>query len=226
MIKTRGDLIALILMVGIVTIMLAGCQTKETRMQISETQASQLTCFDKAIAFQSAQLAHAPKLEDDMAKIMYLMMIKDNRDAAFVSCAGSMNAMLNYHQNRYAQNMSLTKFLGGFAIGAYALDSLASTWAGSMGTSNTTQITGSRVVSGSGNSSKGSTISASGQGLGQANTFSRSGQDAQVIGGFQPRTNPVQTDSIGVNEPQSASGENTTGNPTEGSDAITAVPTE
>jgi hypothetical protein len=104
--------------------------------------------------------------------------------------------------------MGLAKFLGGFAIGAYAVDSVVGSIVDGSGSSSTTQVIGSRVVSGSGNSSKGSTISASGEGLGQANTFNRAGGNNQSVGGFQPRTNPVQTENIDTNQPESASGEN------------------
>ena len=119
--------------------------------------------------------------------------------------------------------MSLTKFLGGFAIGAYAIDSITSNMINGAGSSSSTQIVGSRVVSGSGNSSKGSTISASGEGLGQANTFNRAGGNNQSVGGYQPRTNPVQTENIDSNQPQSASGTNEATAPTEGSDDGAAV---
>jgi hypothetical protein len=223
--KDGRGLILYVFLVMVLVIFLSGCQTKETRAQISQTQEAQLTCYDKAIAYQNAQLANAPKLEDDMAKIMYLMMIKDNRNAAFVACAGTMEALLDYHQQRYMANLRATTTLGSFAIGAWAVDSLASTFASNMGSSSTTQITGSRVVSGSGNGSRNSTISASGEGLGQANTFLRSGGNGQQIGGFQPRTNPVQTENIDSNQPQSASGENQGSNPVEvGDEGATIQP--
>ena len=202
---------------------LTGCMTENTRVQLSESEAKIQGCYDKAIAYQHAALAQMGNIKSEVGALFYLNLVSQNQDKLFVGCDDAFIALLNSHNQRYAQNMSLTKFLGGFAIGAYALDSIASSLVDNMGTSNTTQITGSRVVSGSGNSSKGSTISASGEGLGQANVFTRSGANGQTVGGFQPRTNPVQTENIDSNQPQSASGENAPTAPTEGSDDGAAV---
>ena len=91
--------------------------------------------------------------------------------------------------------------------------------ANNMGGNTSTSISGSRVVSGS-TTSGGGSISASGDGLGQANTFSRSGANGQVVGGYQPRTNPVQTENIDTNSPQSASGTNESNTPTEGANQL------
>ena len=214
------------ILIVIPLLFLTGCMTSETRQQLSESEARIEGCYDKAIAYQHAALAQMGNIKSEVGALFYLNLVSQNQDKLFVGCDDAFQALLQSHNLRYAQNMSLTKFLGGFAIGAYALDSIASSLVDNMGTSNSTQIIGSRVVSGSGNGSRGSTISASGEGLGQANQFNRAGGDLQSVGGFQPRTNPVQTDTIDVNEPQSASGENTTGAPTEGSDEVIALPVE
>ena len=212
-----------VLLVIVPLLITTGCMTKGTRVQLAASEAKIEGCYDKAIAYQHAALAQMGNIKSEVGALFYLNLVSQNQDKLFAGCDDAFIALLSSHNQRYAQNISLSKFLGGFAIGAIAIDSITSSLVDNMGTSTTTQITGSRVVSGSGNSSKGSTISASGEGLGQANTFSRSGGDAQVVGGFQPRTNPVQTDAIDVNQPESASGTNETTAPTEGADDGAAI---
>jgi len=199
--------------------------TEKTRVQLSEAQETTKSCWEKAVAYQHAAMKQMGSIKTEVGALFYLNLISQNQDKLFASCDDQFIALLNSHNQRYMANLRATTTLGGIAIGAYALDSIASTMASNMGSSSTTQITGSRVVSGSGNSSKNSTISASGEGLGQANQFLRGGEDVQGIAGYQPRTNPVQTDSINTNEPQSASGENQGGNPVEvGDDGATIQP--
>lgn len=205
--------------------LLTSCMTENTRMQISESQAKAETCWERAVEYQHAALNNAPKVTTEVGALFYLMLVQQNSDKLFSTCDDMTIALLNSHNQRYMANLRATTTLGGIAIGAYALDSIASTMASNMGSSSTTQITGSRVVSGSGNGSRGSTISASGEGLGQANQFLDGGDDVQGVAGYQPRTNPVQTDSINDNQPQSASGENQGGNPVEvGDDGATIQP--
>jgi hypothetical protein len=192
--------------------------TENTRTQLATSEARIDGCYDKAVAYQHAALKQMGSIKSEVGALFYLSLVSQNQDKLFAGCDDAFIALLQSHNSRYAQNMGLAKFLGGFAIGAYAVDGIVDSIVSSAGSSSTTQITGSRVVSGSGNSSKGSTISASGEGLGQANTFNRAGGNNQSIGGFQPRTNPVQTESIDTNQPQSASGENAPTAPTEGAD--------
>jgi hypothetical protein len=197
--------------------------TENTRTQLATSEARIDSCYDKAVAYQHAALSQMGSIKSEVGALFFLNIVSQNQDKLFAGCDDAFIALLQSHNSRYAQNMGLAKFLGGFAIGAYAVDSVVGSIVDGAGSSSSTQIIGSRVVSGSGNSSKGSTISASGEGLGQANTFTRSGANGQTVSGFQPRTNPVQTENIDSNQPQSASGENAPTAPTEGADDGAAI---
>jgi hypothetical protein len=201
-------------------LLLSGCMTENTRTQLATSEAQIQNCWEKAVAYQHAALANVPAIKSEVGALFYLSIVQQNQDKLFASCDDAFIALLNSHNVRYAQNVGLTKMLGGLAIGAYAVDSVVSTMANNMGGNSTTTIAGSRVISGSGNGATSSTFSSSGEGLGQANTFTRAGANGQTISGFEPRTNPVQTENIDTNSPQSASGTNEASNPIDGGDGV------
>ena len=111
-----------------------------------------------------------------------------------------------------------TSTLGGIGLGIVGVKVLADGFnSGGSESTNNTNYTNSRVVSNS-PASGGSTISASGTGLGIGNSFNDG--NGQQVSGNMPRTSPINHSDNVDNRPESNSGENSDFDPGVGEDIV------
>lgn len=164
------------------------CQVRvmEAKIKISEYKTRQRPKAAYTITFKDERNALTMMIVDRMVDMNIAMIESQQKTVNDIdSCDDILVAMVKADSLKTNGLMSIGKnavggtlaliglkiFADGFGPDAYAGSSTGDTW----------NVEGSRVVSGSGNNSTNSSISASGDGLGYGNTFSES------QGGLQPR---------------------------------------
>ena len=196
--------------------MLTGCQTKETAARFSQAQSDIQACYATVAQAQAAQ--QLPRFKDDRDLLVYLVVQKMTANNPYNHCDDAYIAMINSDRSKMDGILRTTSTLGGIGLGIVGVKVLADGFnSGGTETTNNTNYTNSRVVSNS-PASGGSTISASGTGLGIGNSFNDG--NGQQVSGNMPRTSPINHSDNVDNRPESNSGENSDFDPGVGEDIV------
>lgn len=164
----------------LLSVMLASCQTAETAARYSAAQDNALSCQERVIAYKEKLAAQRVTFTDERNALMYMVvqeLAKVKASDELASCNQMYVAMINADAQKTGKLIDGGFRLGGMALGIVGIDILASKLSSGGTSGDTWNVSNSRVVNKSSNSSS------SGDGLGIGNVFG--GRTAQ--GGLAPR---------------------------------------